>query len=134
MAANDHLSGAQFMPMDKIMGLTSVDAEANNDYRVDQGLKPGGTTVADILPQKRADIDRDPQYYGALRRSMETTPGGMTAPLGVNDKYLLNGAHRVALAHEMGWVGMHVDKDFGSSTDESFDAANKRTMLPRMTY
>lgn len=134
MAAQDHLSGAQFMPMHQIMGLTSVDAEANNDYRMDQGLKPMGTSVADIMPQKRADIDRDPQYYGAVRHSMETTPGGMTTPLGVNGQYLLNGAHRVALAHEMGWVGMHVNSDFGNSTDESFDDAHKRTVMPRMTY
>lgn len=124
------------MPMADILKLTSADAEANNDYRVDQGLRPMGTTVADILPQKRADIERDPAYYGAVRRSMETTPGGMTAPLGVNTEagYLLNGGHRVALAHDMGWVGMHVDSDFGSSTDENFDRANKRTLLPRMTY
>lgn len=122
------------MPMEDILKLTSVDAEANNDYRVDQGLKPMGTTVADILPQKRADIARDPAYYGAVEHSMRTTPGGMTAPLGVSGPYLLNGGHRVALAQQMGWVGMHVDRDFGSSTDNDFDAAHNRTVMPRMTY
>lgn len=122
------------MPMDKILKLTSVDAEAANDYRADAGLSPRGTSVADILPQKRADIARDPQYYGAVEHSMRTTPGGMTAPLGVSGQYLLNGGHRVALAQQMGWAGMHVSNDFGGSTDESFDAAHKRTMLPRMTY
>lgn len=118
------------MPMADLLKLTSVDAEAKNDYRMAAGLKPIGTTVADILPQKRADIARDPAYYGALEHSMRTTPGGMTAPLGVNREagYLINGAHRVALAHQMGWTGMHVDSDFGSSTDDAFDAAHQRTM------
>lgn len=120
------------MPMDAIMRLTSVDAEARNDYRVASGLQPTGDTVADILPQKRADIDRDPQYYGAVEHSMRTTPGGMTAPLGVSGQYLLNGAHRVALAQQMGWVGMHVSNTFGGSTDEAFDDTHKRTVLPRM--
>lgn len=134
MTATDHLSGAQFMPMSAILKLTSVDAEAANDYRELDGLAPRGTTVADILPQKRADIDRDPVYYGAVEHSMRTTPGGLSAPLGVSGSYLLNGGHRVALAQQMGWVGMHVSDDFGGSTDEAFDSANKRTVLPRMTY
>lgn len=134
MTASDHLSGAQFMPMHQILGLTSVDAEAANDYRAEDGLPPKGTTVADILPQKRADIARDPAYYGQVEHSMRTTRGGMTAPLGVSGKYLLNGGHRVALAQQMGWAGMHVSDDFGNSTDESFDATHERTMLPRMTY
>jgi len=134
MAASDHLQGAQFMPMHELLKLTSVDAEAQNDYRADAGLKPMGTTVADILPQKRADIERDPAYYGAVEHSMRTTPGGMTAPLGVSGQYLLNGGHRVAIAQRLGWVGMHVDSNFGGSTDESFDNTHKRTVLPRMTY
>lgn len=134
MAASDHLSTAQFMPMADILKLTSVDAEAANDYRQLDGLPAKGTTVADILPQKRADVERDPAYYGQVEHSMRTTPGGMTAPLGVSGQYLLNGGHRVAIAQRLGWVGMHVDSDFGSSTDESFDASHKRTMMPRMTY
>lgn len=122
------------MPMHKILALTSVDAEARNDYRVANRLPATGDTVADILPQKRADIDRDPAYYGQVEHSMRTTRGGMTAPLGVSGQYLLNGGHRVALAQQMGWVGMHVSETFGGSTDEAFDAAHKRTMMPRMTY
>ena len=112
------------MPMHKILALTSVDAEAENDYRELYGLKPRGTTVADILPQKQREIDTDRARYGALEHSMSTQ--GLTAPIGVNAGYLLNGGHRVAEAVRQGWVGMHVTNDFERSTDRTWDAAHPR--------
>lgn len=111
------------MPMADIMKLTSVDAEAENDYRMDAGLAPRGTTVADILPHKLRDIDTDRTRYGALQRSMDH---GLTAPIAVNAGYLLNGGHRVAEAYMRGWVGMHITPDFEHSTDRNWDRANPR--------
>lgn len=124
MSASDHLSGAQFMPMHKILALTSVDAEAENDYRAEYGLPAKGTTVADILPHKQHEIDTDRARYAPLEHSMRTR--GLTAPIGVNQGYLLNGGHRVAEAVRQGWTGMHVTNDFEGSTDRAWDAQHPR--------
>ena len=110
--------------MHKIMGLTSVDAEAENDYRVDRGEAPMGTKVSDILPRKQADIAGDPERYGALRESMQSR--GQTAPLAVNAGYLLNGGHRAAIAQELGWKGMHVTSDHEASEDRDWNKAHPR--------
>lgn len=112
------------MTMDQLKGLTSVDAEAENDYRIDRGEPPMPTSVADILPRKRADIAGDPERYGALRESMRTR--GQTAPLAVNAGYLLNGGHRVAIAEDEGWKGMHVTSDHEASEDREWNKANPR--------
>lgn len=119
------LSKAQFMPMSDIMKLTSVDAEAENDYRLDAGLAPRGTTVADILPQKLHEVETDRQRYAPMEHSMRTQ--GLTVPIGVNAGYLLNGGHRVAEAHRQGWVGMHVTSDFEGSTDRAWDERHPRS-------
>ncbi len=111
------------MPMHKILALTSVDAEAENDYRSEYGLAPRGTTVADILPHKQHDIETDRARYAPLEHSMRS---GLTVPIAVNAGYLLNGGHRVAEAVRQGWVGMHVTSDFEGSTDRAWDAANPR--------
>lgn len=123
MAASDHL-GAQWMSMEQLKGLTSVDAEAENDYRLDRGEPPMDTSVASILPRKRADIAGDPDRYGALRESMRTH--GQTVPLAVNAGYLLNGGHRVAMAEDEGWDGMHVSSDHEASEDRAWNRANPR--------
>lgn len=113
------------MPMADIMKLTSVDAEAENDYRSEYGLAPRGTTVADILPHKQHEIDTDRARYAPMEQSMRQH--GLTVPIGVNSGYLVNGGHRVAEAHRQGWVGMHVTDDFEGSTDRTWDAAHPRS-------
>jgi hypothetical protein len=123
MPASDHL-GAQFMPMADILKLTSVDAEAENDYRLDAGLQPRGTTVADILPRKLHEVETQRDRYAPMEQSMRTK--GLTVPIAVTSGYLLNGGHRVAEAVRQGWVGMHVTDDFENSTDRTWDAANPR--------
>jgi hypothetical protein len=125
MTATDHLQGAQFMPMSDIMKLTSVDAEAENDYRVDAGLAPRGTQVADILPQKLHEVETQRDRYAPMEQSMRQH--GLTAPIAVNAGYLLNGGHRVAEAYRQGWTGMHVTSDFENSTDRTWDAAHPRS-------
>lgn len=123
MAASDHL-GAQWMSLDQLKGLTSVDAEAENDYRVDRGEPPMDTHVSSILPRKHAEIAGDPQRYGALRESMQTQ--GQTVPLAVNAGYLLNGGHRLAMAEQLGWKGLHVTSDHEASEDRVWNKANPR--------
>lgn len=112
------------MPMTDILKLTSVDAEAENDYRSEYGLAPKGTTVADILPKKQHEIDTDRARYAPLEHSMSA---GLTVPIGVNSGYLVNGGHRVAEAVRQGWVGMHVTDDFEGSTDRNWDAQHPRS-------
>lgn len=125
MAASDHLSTAQFMPMADILKLTSVDAEAENDYRLDAGLPPRPTAVADILPHKLHEVETNRARYAPMEHSMRTQ--GLTVPIAVNSGYLLNGGHRVAEAYRQGWVGMHVTTDFENSTDRAWDAAHPRS-------
>jgi hypothetical protein len=128
MAASDHL-GAQFMPMADILKLTSVDAEAMRDYRAEgfySHIPPlAGTTVADILPHKLHEVETNRARYASVEESMRRH--GLTAPIGVNAGYLANGGHRVAIAHQLGWVGMHVTSDFEGSTDRQWDAAHPRS-------
>jgi hypothetical protein len=108
--------------MAAILALTSLDAEAINDHRLSHGLPPIGTTVADILPVKQLDIERNPERWRPVELSMRMH--GLTAPIGVCNGYLTNGMHRVALAVRAGWEGMIVTSDFESTTDAAWDAAN----------
>lgn len=116
------MAPGQFMTMADILNLASVDAEAVNDHRISHGLPPVGTTVADILPAKQLDIDRNHARWAPVELSMRTH--GLTVPIGVCNGYLINGVHRVALAIRAGWTGMHVTCDFEATTDAAWDAAN----------
>ena len=111
--------------MADIMKLTSVDAEADNDYRAERGEPLHGTTVADIMPGKLAHIEADPGRYGPLRDSM--AQHGQTAPIAVRSGYLVNGGHRVAMARSMGWQGMHTTPELEHSMDRAWDRANPRS-------
>lgn len=110
------------MAMAAILALTSLDAEATNDYRMIKGLPSVGTTVADILPAKQLDIERDRARYAPIELSMRMR--GQTAPIGVLDGYLIHGLHRVAIAVRAGWHCMIVSCDFEATTDSVWDAAN----------
>jgi hypothetical protein len=120
---------ARFMTIADLLALQSCDAIAEIEYRTEgfgnrYGIVVTGTTVADILPVKQADIASDPEYYGELRESMRS---GQTVPLGVFGDLMTNGAHRVALAIELGLPGLLVDEDFEGSTDRDFDNCHLRT-------
>ena len=123
-----------YMLIADILALLSVDAEAELDYRSEGmghsryiDLPLDGMTVADILPFKQRDIAADPARYEALRQSM--MDHGQTVPLAVNAGYLLNGAHRLELAIELGWPGMWATSDHEASEDRAWNAAN-----PRLTF
>jgi hypothetical protein len=101
VAASDHLSPGQFMPMAKLLQLRSGDVHQDEQ------------TVADVLPRKKAEMadpHMTPEYYAALRQSM--VDHGQTAPIEVvrapGGRVLGEGHHRVAIAHDLGWEGMHV--------------------------
>lgn len=114
-----------FMTMTDILALASVDAEAENDYRMERGEEPMGTLVSDIIPGKQADIQALPGRYDALRESM--IANGQTAPLAVNAGYLLNGGHRVAMAMELNWPGMWTTDDHEASEDRTWNAQHPRS-------
>lgn len=90
MAATDHL-GPQFMTIGALKGLSS-------------GAHPG-KMVGDTLQDKRRDILEYPEY-NTVRKSMKTR--GQTEPLSVTGSTLNDGHHRVAIAEDLGWKGMHV--------------------------
>lgn len=120
-----------YMLIADILCLLSVDAEAQMDYQAEgflswpDGLAPlAGTTVADIMPRKVYDIEHDTERYDALRASMLAS--GQTVPVAVNMGYLLGGAHRVAVAVELGWPGMWTTSDHEASEDRAWNAANPR--------
>lgn len=113
-----------YMTIASILALASVDAEAENDYRMERGDEPMGTLVSDILAGKQADIQALPERYDALRESMMHS--GQTAPLAVNAGYLLNGGHRVAIALELNWTGMWTTDDHEASEDRTWNAEHPR--------
>jgi hypothetical protein len=87
--------GAQFMSIDELKGLHSLTPDS-------------GKTVGDTLSSKRKDILEYPEY-NSVRKSMKTQ--GQTEPLGVSNGTLTDGHHRVAIAEDLGWKGMHVSAD-----------------------
>ena len=110
MTASDHLSQGQFMPMDKILKLTSADS------------KTGGT-VESVLPEKRAHMNSKPEVYSDLRDSMKNN--GQTRPLGAAEDTMFEGHHRVAIAQDLGWKGMEVSPDVGKSYDDTWDSKHE---------
>jgi hypothetical protein len=102
MSAQNCMNKTQFMSMSDLKGLRSG----------------AGKTVGDVLPAQRRDILENP-VYNSVRRGMKES--GQTAPLRVNDGTLVDGHHRVAIAEDLGWAGMHVSSGHGQSTDAAFD-------------
>jgi hypothetical protein len=85
------------MPMDEILELNSGDFD---------GLK-----VKDALPLVDFKMyHTDPQFYDHLRKRMAETQTNLV-PIQVNGKWLNNGHHRVAIAHELGLAEMQVDSE-----------------------
>jgi hypothetical protein len=104
MSASDHLNPDQFfMPMDKLLKMPSDDAEPTSRAQsVEAVNRERGTTHY---------MERYPQDYAELRQSM--VEHGHTEPLPLSrNKYgvvkLANGHHRVEIARQLGWEGMHV--------------------------
>jgi hypothetical protein len=129
MSADDHLSGSQFYPMHKLLGMASPNYDEDDLSVVDDG-----TTVQDRFPVVKQDIRRSPGYYGALKTRMQEH--GQTRPLVVDTAEfddgrpsLGNGHHRIYLAHQLGWKGMHAvhdPEDREIDTDPEFDTRTKR--------
>lgn len=87
MAASDHLSPGQFMPMDEALSLRS------RDY---------GGTVRDRLPTLRESA-----RYAAIHADMLLH--GQKEPIRVEGNDLYGGHHRIAVAHDLGWPGIGAD-------------------------
>lgn len=143
MSAIEHLGPQwQRMAISDILKLPSADLAGH-----------GGGTVADLLPQRRAEVASDyGQQYSQLRTSMERD--GQTMPVHVGpaqrvlrdyaaprsvraqyDPHALmfgNGHHRVAIAQDLGWTHMDVSHDMydtdggdASDLDDALDSYHK---------
>lgn len=100
-----YLNGAQFMTVDHLKNMPSMDSRT-------------GGTVGDMLPQKRADMARDPGTYDLLRSSMRK---GQTGAIGVNEGVVFDGHHRIALADEMGIKHLRVSDNWEDTGDDKWD-------------